>query len=94
MVIVYEEQLKAGLRFPINPFYSDIVNFYKLSIAQLYPNNWHIVVAFRFICFNNNISSSIALFSQLYQLGTRVNEKNWFFSEKKHHTFRLTPFIS
>lgn len=36
MIIVYEEQLKAGLRFPIGPFYGEILAIYKLSIAQLH----------------------------------------------------------
>lgn len=39
IIIVYEGQLKAGLRFLIDPFYTNFLNFYKLSIAQLYPNS-------------------------------------------------------
>lgn len=32
-IIVYEEQLKAGLRFSIDHFYTQVLNFHKFSIA-------------------------------------------------------------
>lgn len=44
-VIVYKEQMKAGLRFPIDPFYTDVLNFHKLSIAQIHPKNWRFLMA-------------------------------------------------
>lgn len=69
-IMVFEEQLKVGLRFPIDPFFIDILRFHKLSVVQLHPNTWRILVAFWFICLNNHIKLSVALFSQLYQLGT------------------------
>lgn len=43
------------------------------------------LMAFQLLYFNNNIELNIALFSQLYQLGTRVNEEYWFFSGNKCH---------
>lgn len=74
IIMVYEEQLKAGLWFPMDPFFIEVLLFHKLAVAQLHPNSWRILVAFRFLCFNNNIESSITLFSQLYQLGSQCNE--------------------
>lgn len=38
-IMVYEQQLKAGLRFLINPFFTEILRFHRLSITQLHPNN-------------------------------------------------------
>lgn len=38
-IIVFEKQLKAGLRFPMDLFFVDVLRFYKLSITQLHPNS-------------------------------------------------------
>lgn len=88
-IMVYEEQLNASLQFPMDPFFTKVLRFYKFSVTQLHPNSWRILVAFRFICFNNNIESSVTLFSQLYQLGTLKNEKFWFFNGRKRQTYSI-----
>lgn len=62
-IIVYEEQLKADLRFLMDLFYVEALRFHKLAFTQLHPNSWRILVAFYFLCFNNNIEPSITLFS-------------------------------
>lgn len=81
--MVYEKQMNVGLQFPMDPFFVKVLHFHKLAVAQLHPNSWRILVAFCFLCFNNSIEPSVALFSQLYQLGIQKNEEFWFFSEKK-----------
>lgn len=81
-IMVYEEQLKAGLRFSMDPFFVEVFRFHQLSVTQLHPNSWRILMAFRFVCFNNKIEPSFALFSQLYQLGIWKNEEFWFLGEK------------
>lgn len=92
-IIVFEEQFKAGLQFPLDLFFGDVIQFHKLSVIQLHPNSLRILVAFRFICLNNNIKSSVALFSQLYQLGTCKIEEFWFFSGRKCQTmFDQIPY--
>lgn len=63
-IIIYEEQLKLDLRFPMDSFFAKVLRFHKLSVAQLHPNSWRILVAFQFVCCI--ITSSVALFSQLY----------------------------
>lgn len=83
--MVYEEQLKADLQFSMDSFFTEILLFHKLLVTQLHPNSWRILVAFQFVCLNNNIEPSVALFSQLYQLGTRRNEEFQYFSGKKRH---------
>lgn len=45
-IMVYEEQLKAGLRLPMDPFFIEFLQFHKLSITQLHPSSWRILVAF------------------------------------------------
>lgn len=38
-IIAFEEQLKAGLWFPLDPFCMDVLHFHKLSVVQLHPNS-------------------------------------------------------
>ncbi len=49
-IMVYEKQLKAGLRFPFNDFFKDVLKFHQVSVAQVHPNSWRILVAFRGLC--------------------------------------------
>lgn len=74
-IMVYEEQPNMGLQFPMDLFFFEVLWFHKLIVTQLHPNSWRILLAFWFLCFNNNIELSVALFSQLYQPGTRHNEE-------------------
>lgn len=39
IIIVFEEQLKAGLQILMDPFFIDDLRFHKLSVAQLHPNS-------------------------------------------------------
>ncbi len=48
--MVYEEQLKAKLRFPLDEFFKDVLKFHHISVAQVHPNLWRILVAFRGLC--------------------------------------------
>lgn len=38
-IMVFVEQLKAGLWFPMDPFFMDVLWFHKLSLVQLHPNS-------------------------------------------------------
>lgn len=74
-IMVFKEQLKVGLWFSIDSLFVDVLRFHKRSVAQLHLNSWKILVVLRFICLNNYIESSMTLFFQLYQLGSRKNEE-------------------
>ncbi len=50
LIIVYEEQLKAGLPFPLDEFYKAVLKFHHVSVAQVHPNSWRTLVAFRDLC--------------------------------------------
>ena len=59
---VYEEALKAGLRFPLHTFVVQLMNVYRLSPAQITPNSWCFVIGFFSLCFLRGIKPSISLF--------------------------------
>lgn len=54
-IIIYEEQLKVGLWFPLTSFYVDVLRLICCSVAQLHPNAWRILIAFRSLCHQLNL---------------------------------------
>lgn len=65
-IIALEEQLKVGICFPLDPFFVEILRFHKLSVVQLHPMAGESWWPFQFVCLNNHIEPSVALFSRLY----------------------------
>ncbi|XP_077225446.1 uncharacterized protein LOC143858636 [Tasmannia lanceolata] len=46
---IYEESLRAGLRFPLHPFFSAVLRYYGLAPAQVAPNSWRLLVGFLYL---------------------------------------------
>ena len=44
-VEVYEQVLKAGLRFPLNSLHRKLLKYLGLSISQISPNAWRVFIA-------------------------------------------------
>ena len=42
---VYEQVLKAGLRFPLNSLHRELLKYLGLSISQISPNAWRVFIA-------------------------------------------------
>ena len=46
-VEVYEQVLKAGLRFPLNSLHRELLKYLGLSISQISPNAWRVFIAMK-----------------------------------------------
>ena len=44
-VEVYEQVLKAGLKFPLNSLHHELLKYLGLSISQISPNAWRVFIA-------------------------------------------------
>ena len=44
-VRVYEQVLKAGLRFPLNSLHHELLKYLGLSVSQISPNAWRVFIA-------------------------------------------------
>ena len=42
---MYEQMLKAGLRFPLSPFHHKLLKYLGLSVNQVSPNAWRVFIA-------------------------------------------------
>ena len=42
---VYEQMLKAGLRFPLSSLYRELLKYLGLSVNQVSPNAWRVFIA-------------------------------------------------
>ena len=47
---VYEEAMKAGLRFLLHPFIKRVLGRFSLCLAQIAPNSWCYIVGFVCLC--------------------------------------------
>ncbi|CAH9081180.1 unnamed protein product [Cuscuta europaea] len=50
IVMVHMDSLKAGLRFPLHPFYLDFFEFYGVVPAQFMPNSYRQISVFLVLC--------------------------------------------
>uniref|UniRef100_A0A2N9GTT6 Transposase (putative) gypsy type domain-containing protein n=1 Tax=Fagus sylvatica TaxID=28930 RepID=A0A2N9GTT6_FAGSY len=44
-VAFYEADLRAGLRFPIQPFVRELLDFFSLAPGQVNPNGWRTIIS-------------------------------------------------
>ena len=47
---VYEQALKAGLRFPLNTLKRELLQHLGLSVSQISPNAWRVFIAMEVLC--------------------------------------------
>ncbi|XP_077229780.1 uncharacterized protein LOC143862603 [Tasmannia lanceolata] len=48
-VCIYDESLRAGLRFPMHPFFASVLQYYGLAPAQVAPNSWRLLIGFVYL---------------------------------------------
>ena len=76
---VYEEALKASLRFSLHSFVVQLMNVYHLSPAQIVPNSWRFVIGFFSLCFLLGVEPLISLFRAYYLLKAVAKDGSWWY---------------
>ena len=71
-ICLYEEHLKAGLRFPLHLFISILLNEYRVPLAQIVPNGIRILIKFLMLCVEHGIEPTIELFRFYFQFRKTV----------------------
>ena len=80
---IYEDSLKAGLRFPIHPFVVRLLTDYNMCPAQIAPNSWHVIIGFLSLCLLHKRKPTVNLFRACYSLKAHPDSDWWYFSPKK-----------
>ncbi|CAH9094424.1 unnamed protein product [Cuscuta epithymum] len=68
MVVVHFDSLKAGLRFPLHPFFVSLLNYYNIVSAQIMPNSYRAMAGFICHCVEAKVTPSLDLFHYFFSI--------------------------
>ncbi|KAL2524293.1 Uncharacterized protein Adt_09347 [Abeliophyllum distichum] len=67
-VAIYQDSLKAGLRFPHHPFLVEFLCTFNLSPGQLVPNALRMLNYYLLVCIRKGIEPSVDVFRLLFEM--------------------------
>ncbi|KMS95497.1 hypothetical protein BVRB_007690 [Beta vulgaris subsp. vulgaris] len=79
-IAIYKAYLEVGLRFPIDPFITEVLDSYGLALCQLMPNSVGSMVGFLAICKMMGTRPSLILWRNMMKLvvvSSRSNGEGW-----------------
>lgn len=65
-LVMYEEVLEAGLRFPLSHFVLKVLHLYGILLCALTPNSIRHIIGFLVLCFLTNIQPTLSLFQAFF----------------------------
>ncbi|CAH9051247.1 unnamed protein product [Cuscuta europaea] len=68
MTIVHFDSIRAGLRFPLHPFFISFFNFYEIVPAQIMPNSYRAMAGFICRCKDAGARPTLELFHQFFKV--------------------------
>jgi hypothetical protein len=89
-VCVYADALVAGMRVPLQPFFSEVLSHFGLAPSQLAPNSWRIMAAFAALSRSaGEHSPSVAVFRHFFELRVAKVKGLYYFAGKKETAVAL-----
>ena len=73
-VVVYQDQMEAGLRFPLDPFVKLFLNTYNISPGQLHPNSYRILIGFIELMHREGREPDFDILRHVYSLAKKKGE--------------------
>jgi hypothetical protein len=67
-ITFFRDALKAGLRWPLHPFFLDFLTSYMICPGQLAPNGWRLLVYFFILCRCLGVEPRTDLLRMVYDL--------------------------
>ncbi|KAL2484630.1 Uncharacterized protein Adt_29386 [Abeliophyllum distichum] len=67
-VAIYQDSLKAGLRFPLHPFLVEFFCTFSLSPGQLVPNALRMLNYYLLVCVRHGMDPSVNVFRVLFEM--------------------------
>lgn len=65
-MVVYDQQLPRGIKFPLHNLVKDILNFWKLALGQITPNGYRLIMGFLIMCQCAGVIPSVNLLRYFY----------------------------
>lgn len=81
-IIVYEGQLECGLRFPLLPFFAEVLREFQISPSQIHPNGWKQLVGVYWLCRERGIRLTGAVYRRLYSFVSHHRTDHYIFHPK------------
>ena len=60
--VLYEKPFEFEFRVPLTKFQVKLTDYFRVTLAQLLPNSWRIIVAFEALCFHLHLRLTLTLF--------------------------------
>lgn len=79
-VVIYEWQIKNGLRFPICPLLKEVIKQYRISISQIFLLGICRIMAFEACRRKTGVAVSVDLFIYYYHIKKTIG--GYYFSSK------------
>ena len=84
---IYEDSLKASLRFSLHPFVIRLMIQYNICLAQIASNSWLVIIDFLSLCLLHKHNPMVDLFRACYSLKSHLDKDRWYFSSRKNLRF-------
>ena len=83
-VTLSELYLKFGVRFPLHPFFVEVLRYFGLTIFQITPNGWADMIRLFGLCMEHRMGPPIvAEFTWFYSLKGNKNDEGFYCFAKR-----------
>ena len=73
-LVVYQDQLDSGLRFPLDPFVKLFLNRYNIAPRQLHPNSYRILSRYIELMYREGKELDFDMLRHMYSLNKKKGE--------------------
>ena len=73
-MVIYQDQLEGGLRFPLDPFVKLFFNRYNIAHGQLYPNSYCILTRYIELMHREGREPDFDMLRHMYSLNKKKGE--------------------
>ena len=70
-LVIYQDQLEGGLRFPLDPFVKLFLNRYNIALGQLHPNSYRILTGYIELMHKEGREPNFDLLRHMYSLNSK-----------------------
>ena len=79
-LVVYQDLLKGGLRFPLDLFVKLFLNRYNIVPGQLHPNSYKILTGYIKLMHREGVEPNFDMFRHIYSLTKKKGELTFSFA--------------